>query len=80
VRHVRRLRRFASAAAIGLTAIYIYGDVCTGAVRSARLGTHRAHGDRSEHLTVPYLDSFGRDARGRLYAISLLGAVFRISR
>jgi len=59
---------------------YLYGDVCTGAVRSARLGASRARGDRSEHLTVRYLDSFGRDARGRLYAVSLLGPVFRIGR
>jgi hypothetical protein len=59
---------------------YLYGDVCTGKLRSARLGVRRASGDRSEHLAVPYLDSFGRDAGGRLYAISLLGPVYRISR
>jgi glucose/arabinose dehydrogenase len=59
---------------------YLYGDVCTGKLRSARLGLPRASGDRSEHLAVPYLDSFGRDARGRLYAVSLLGSVYRFSR
>ncbi len=59
---------------------YLYGDVCTGRLRSARLGLPRATGDRSERLAVPYLDSFGRDARGRLYAVSLLGTVYRISR
>jgi len=59
---------------------YLYGDVCTGKLRSARLGLPRASGDLSEHLAVPYLDSFGRDAGGRLYAISLLGSVYRISR
>ncbi len=58
---------------------YDYGDVCTRQIRSARLGPHRARGDRSEQLAVPYLDSFGRDARGRLYAVSLLGAVYRIT-
>ncbi len=57
---------------------YIYGDVCTGRVRSARLGLPRATGDRSEHFAVPYLVSFGRDARGGLYAVGLAGGVYRI--
>jgi glucose/arabinose dehydrogenase len=58
---------------------YVYGDVCSGRVRSARLRTPRARGDRSENLTVAYLVSFGRDARGGLYAVSLLGSVYRVS-
>jgi hypothetical protein len=58
---------------------YIYGDVCTGRLRSARLGLPRATADRSERLAVPYLNSFGRDARGRLYAVSLDGPVYRVS-
>ncbi len=58
---------------------YLYGDVCTGRLRSVRLGAGGAEADRSEHLSVPYLDSFGRDGRGRLYAVSLDGPVFRIS-
>jgi glucose/arabinose dehydrogenase len=58
---------------------YLYGDVCSGKLRSARLRTGGARGDRSEHRTVRYLDSLGRDASGRLYAISLFGPVFRIA-
>lgn len=58
---------------------YLYGDVCSGRLRSVRLRPGGANGDRSEHLKVPYLDSFGRDGRGRLYAISLDGPVYRIS-
>jgi glucose/arabinose dehydrogenase len=58
---------------------YIYGDVCTGRLRSVRLAPGRARGDRAEHRTVRYLDSFGRDARGRLYAVSLFGPVYRIA-
>jgi glucose/arabinose dehydrogenase len=58
---------------------YLYGDVCTGRVRSAKLASPRASSDRSEHLTVPYLVSFGRDARGRLYAVSLDGPVYRVA-
>jgi glucose/arabinose dehydrogenase len=59
---------------------YIYGDVCTGRLRSARLGLPTATGDRSERLLVRYLVSFGRDARGGLYAVSLDGPIYRISR
>jgi glucose/arabinose dehydrogenase len=57
---------------------YLYGDVCSGRIRSVRLSGGGALDDRSEHTTVPYLVSFGRDGRGRLYAASLLGRVYRL--
>jgi len=57
---------------------YLYGDVCSGRIRSVRLGASRARDDRSEHTTVPYLVSFGRDGRGRLYVASLYGRVYRL--
>jgi glucose/arabinose dehydrogenase len=57
---------------------YLYGDVCSGRVRSVRLGAARGRGDRSEHTTVPGLVSFGRDGGGRLYAVSVLGRVDRV--
>jgi glucose/arabinose dehydrogenase len=57
---------------------YVYGDVCSGRIRSVRLGATRARDDRSEHTTVPYLVSFGRDGLGRLYAVSLFGRVYRL--
>ena len=57
---------------------YVYGDVCSGRLRSVRLGARRGRGDRSEHTTVRYLVSFGRDGGGRLYAVSLEGRVYRI--
>ena len=57
---------------------YVYGDVCSGRIRSVRLGVTRARDDRSEHATVAYLVSFGRDGRGGLYAASLLGRVYRL--
>ena len=56
---------------------YVYGDVCSGRIRSVILGARRGRGDRSEHVTVPYLVSFGRDGGGRLYAVSLFGHVYR---
>ena len=57
---------------------YVYGDVCSGRIRSVRLGAAGARDDRSEHATVPYLVSFGRDGGGRLYAASLFGRVYRL--
>jgi hypothetical protein len=57
---------------------YLYGDVCSGRIRSVRLGASRAFGDRSEHASVPYLVSFGSDGLGRLYAASLAGRVYRL--
>ena len=57
---------------------YLYGDLCTGEVRSVRLRDGRAGGDRSEGARVPLLSSFGRDGRGRPYAASLRGPVYRL--
>jgi len=57
---------------------YLYGDVCSGRLRSVRLGATRARGDRSENTVVPYLVSFGRDGGGRLYAVSVAGRVYRL--
>jgi glucose/arabinose dehydrogenase len=57
---------------------YLYGDVCSGRIRSVVLGARRARDDRSEQTTVAYLVSFGLDGRGRLYAVSLNGGVYRL--
>jgi glucose/arabinose dehydrogenase len=57
---------------------YLYGDVCSGRLRSTRLAGTRARDDRSERTMVPYLVSFGRDGGGRLYAVSVNGRVFRV--
>jgi hypothetical protein len=57
---------------------YLYGDVCSGRIYSARLGAERARDNRFEHTVVPYLVSFGRDGGGRLYAVSVLGRVYRL--
>ena len=52
--------------------------MCSGRIRSVRLGARRALDDRSEHLWVRYLVSFGTDGLGRLYAASLNGGVYRL--
>jgi glucose/arabinose dehydrogenase len=57
---------------------YLYGDLCTGELRSVRLRAGRASGDRSERVRAPLLSSFGRDGRGRTYVASLQGPVYRL--
>lgn len=56
---------------------FLYADLCTGEMRSARLGSPRARGDRSEGRLVHPV-SFGEDARGRVYVADVFGPVYRI--
>jgi len=64
----------------GLYGRYIYGDNCKTGIRSVKLSPGRASGDRRISLAVPALSSFGEDARGRVYATSLNGQVYRLAR
>jgi glucose/arabinose dehydrogenase len=57
---------------------YVFGDVCSGEIWSARLNGDRLEDARPAGLTVRYLVSFGRDTLGRLYAVSFDGPVFRL--
>jgi hypothetical protein len=59
---------------------YVYGDFCTGKIRSLipRLGGARR--DRGTGLRVRDLSSFGETADGKLYATSLDGPVYRFVR
>ena len=56
---------------------YLYGDFFAGDIRSLALD-FSAPGDTSTGLTLPQLVSFGEDASGRLYAVSLGGSVVRL--
>jgi glucose/arabinose dehydrogenase len=58
---------------------YVYGDYCNSRVRLARLRRGSAP-TRGTALRVPGLVSFGEDGRGRIYAVSLNGPVYRIGR
>jgi glucose/arabinose dehydrogenase len=63
----------------GLRGAYLYGDYCSGWVRAARVGGGgKVSEQRDLGLQVPSLSSFGTDADGELYALSLTGDVFRI--
>jgi glucose/arabinose dehydrogenase len=58
---------------------YVYGDLCVSALRSAVLRTPRATGDGAFGPAVETLASFGEDAAGCVYAVSLLGAVYQLT-
>ncbi len=60
---------------------YVYGDFCKGQLRSAKLSAGSARDDRSLGLKkIDNLASFGEDASGRVYVISLSGRVYRFAR
>jgi glucose/arabinose dehydrogenase len=58
---------------------YVFGDFCKGRILSAKLSAGRARSVRKTPLKVDNLSSFGEDARGRVYAVSLGGSVFRLA-
>ena len=62
----------------GLRGRYVFGDYCKQRVVSARLSPGRARGVRRTRLRVSSVSSFGEDARGRVYVVSLEGPVYRI--
>jgi hypothetical protein len=63
---------------LALAGRYVYGDYCTGAIRSFRIANGKAADGRGTGLEVSELSSFGEDARGRVYAVSLNGPVYRL--
>ena len=57
---------------------HLFGDFCDSSLRSFRLERGQAVDERKLGLDVLLLSSFGVDARGRVYAISLAGPVYRL--
>ena len=60
---------------------YLYADLCQGQLRSftaADAEKGEATDDRALGLQVPSISSFGEDQKGRVYAVSLDGPVFRL--
>ncbi len=62
----------------GLAGRYLYGDLCSGDVRSAHLRLPSATGDRRERVSAPGLDSFAQDGRRRIYLVTIGGPVYRL--
>lgn len=63
-----------------LSGVYLYGDYCSGWVRSFRYsgGTATENRDWPSLSVGGGLSSFGEDARGELYLTTLSGSLFRI--
>ena len=58
---------------------YVYGDFCMPEIRSAMLVQGGSLDDKPTGLQIPALSSFGEDSRGRMYAATLDGRVWRIA-
>jgi glucose/arabinose dehydrogenase len=58
---------------------YVYADLCDARLRVARLRASGARRHRALGVSVPQTVSFGEDARGRVYVVSLSGGVFRLA-
>jgi hypothetical protein len=63
---------------IALRGRYLFGDFCAGDIQSARIAGSGVRDVRSTHLHVDGLASFGQDGRGRTYAVSNGGPVYRL--
>jgi glucose/arabinose dehydrogenase len=58
---------------------YFYGDYCSGFIWSLALRNERARDVRKHGIEVNGLSSFGEDAAGELYLLSLTGFVYRLA-
>jgi glucose/arabinose dehydrogenase len=58
---------------------YVAGDYCSGAIWSFRMSAGEAVELRNEPFEVDGLSSFGENAAGELFAVSLGGTIFRLS-
>jgi glucose/arabinose dehydrogenase len=56
---------------------YVFGDYCRGVIQTAVLSAGKASRLTDRKLKVSQLSSFGEDSRGRVYATSLEGPVYR---
>jgi glucose/arabinose dehydrogenase len=61
-----------------LVGAYVFGDLCRGRIEALRVEDGRAVRHRALGPEVPGLASFGEDASGELYVLSLSGPVFRL--
>ena len=58
---------------------YFYGDYCSGFIWSLALRNGRAVDVRRHNIALNGLSSFGEDAAGELYLVSLTGSVYRLA-
>jgi glucose/arabinose dehydrogenase len=58
---------------------YFYGDYCSGTLWSLRIAGGKAVDNKRESTHIDSLSSFGQGSNGALYAVSLDGAIYRLS-
>ena len=58
---------------------YVFADFCLGRLEAFAMQAGRATGHRDLGPAVPDLSSFGQDAAGELYAMSLDGGLYRLA-
>ncbi len=58
---------------------YVFGDYCSGTIWSFRVVAGAAVDIREEPFKIDSVSSFGENAAGELFAVSLDGTIFRIS-
>jgi hypothetical protein len=59
---------------------YFYGDYCSGTIWSLKAVKGKLRSNRRESMRVSSLSSFGQDAAGELYAVSLDGQIYKLTR
>jgi glucose/arabinose dehydrogenase len=69
---------YRGAAIEGLQGAYLYGDFCAGFVRAIRVEAGEVVDSAQLGVSAPELASFGEDADGELYLLSLGGQVLRL--
>jgi glucose/arabinose dehydrogenase len=57
---------------------YLFGDYCSGRIWSTTITGTAAGPKTASPVRVPQLSSFGTDATGEMYVVSLLGRVYRL--
>jgi glucose/arabinose dehydrogenase len=69
---------YRGSAIAGLGGAYLFGDYCQGDVRALRVRDGQVTEERTFDAHVDQLVSFAEDADGEVYALSLLGGIFRL--
>jgi glucose/arabinose dehydrogenase len=63
----------------GLNGWYVFGDYCTGIIKALRLAPDGRLVYQIAGGAIQGLSSFGQDQQGELYALSLVGGLYRLS-
>jgi glucose/arabinose dehydrogenase len=69
---------YRGAAIPGLGGAYLFGDYCQGDVRAVRVHDGQVTEERTFDAHVDQLVSFAEDAEGEVYALSLMGGIYRL--